>query len=569
MNEDLTNEETNVGKKSLNFIEEFVEQDLAEGKNSGRIQTRFPPEPNGYLHIGHAKAICLDFGIAERYGGVCNLRFDDTNPSKEDTEYVDSIMEDIKWLGFHWNHVYYASDYFQQLWDFAIRLIKEGKAYVDEQSSEVIAEQKGTPTQPGVSSPFRDRPVEENLDLFNRMNQGEFEEGAMTLRAKIDMANPNMHFRDPIIYRIIKHPHHRTGTKWKVYPMYDFAHGQSDYFEGVTHSLCTLEFEVHRPLYNYFIDLLKKDDTYYPRQIEFNRLELTYTMMSKRKLLQLVKEHLVNGWDDPRMPTICGFRRRGFTPKSIRNFINDIGYTKYKGTVDMALLENAVREDLNLTAPRVSAVLNPVKLTLTNYPEDKTEMMEAVNNPEDPTEGSHEIAFSRQLLIERSDFMEDAPKNFFRMTPGQEVRLKNAYIVKCTGCKKNNDGEIEEIFAEYDPETKSGLPGSNRRVKGTLHWVSEIHSIPAEVRLYERLFLSENPGEEKDIDLHNLSNPESIKVLTNCRVEAELLKAKPLDHFQFQRIGYFCLDPDSTENHLVFNRTVSLKDSWSKSKNNK
>lgn len=562
MSDIKTNEEE--GKKSLNFIETFVESDLAEGKNGGRIQTRFPPEPNGYLHIGHAKAICLDFGMAERYNGVCNLRFDDTNPVKEDVEYVDSIKEDIEWLGFHWNKIYYASDYFQQLWDFAVQLIKEGKAYVDEQSAEVIAQQKGTPVQPGVNSPYRDRPIEENLDLFRRMNEGEFEEGSMTLRAKIDMASSNMHFRDPIIYRIIKHPHHRTDTAWKVYPMYDFAHGQSDYFEGVTHSLCTLEFEVHRPLYDYFIDLLKKDDNYRPRQIEFNRLNLTYTVMSKRKLLQLVKEGLVNGWDDPRMPTICGYRRRGFTSQAIKNFINKIGYTKYDGIIDVALLEHAVREDLNATAPRVSAVLNPVKLILTNYPEGQVEMMEAINNPEDSTAGSHEIAFSRELFIEREDFMEEAPKKFFRMTPGQEVRLKNAYIVKCTGCKKNEKGEIEEVYAEYDPQTKSGMPESNRKVKGTLHWVSAEHSLPAEVRLYDRLFISENPSEEKEKDFHELLNPESLTILTNCRVEKELENAKPYDHFQFQRLGYFNLDPDSKEGKLIFNRTVSLKDTWSK-----
>lgn len=554
------------GKKSLNFIEAFVESDLAAGKNGKRIQTRFPPEPNGYLHIGHAKAICLDFGIAERYNGICNLRFDDTNPVKEDVEYVDSIMEDIKWLGFHWENVYYASDYFPQLWDFAVRLIKEGKAYVDEQSAEIIAQQKGTPTQPGTNSPFRDRPVEESLDLFNRMNQGDFEEGSMVLRAKIDMASSNMHFRDPIIYRIIKHPHHRTGTAWKAYPMYDFAHGESDYFEGVTHSLCTLEFEVHRPLYDYFIDLLKKDDDYRPRQIEFNRLNLTYTVMSKRKLLQLVKEGRVNGWDDPRMPTICGFRRRGFTPSSIRSFINKIGYTKYDGIIDVALLEHAVREDLNATAPRVSAVLDPVKLIITNYPEGKVEMMEAINNPEDLTQGSHEIAFSRELFIEREDFMEDAPKKFFRMTPGQEVRLKNAYIVKCTGCKKNESGEIEEMYAEYDELTKSGMPESNRKVKGTLHWVSAEHSLPAEVRLYDRLFTVENPSEDKEKDFLELLNPDSLKVLTNCRVEAELQHAKPYDNFQFQRLGYFNVDPDSNSEKIVFNRTVSLKDTWSKVK---
>ncbi len=554
------------GKKSLNFIESIVEKDLAEGKNSGRVQTRFPPEPNGYLHIGHAKAICIDFGIAERYNGICNLRFDDTNPVKEDVEYVDSIKEDIKWLGFHWDEIYYASDYFQQLWDFAVKLIQEGKAYVDEQSSEQIAAQKGTPTQPGVESPYRNRPIEESLDLFRRMNEGEFEEGSMTLRAKIDMASPNMHFRDPIIYRIIKHPHHRTGTQWKAYPMYDFAHGQSDFFEGVTHSICTLEFEVHRPLYDYFIDQLKEDDSYRPRQIEFNRLNLTYTVMSKRKLLQLVKEGLVNGWDDPRMPTICGFRRRGYTSQSIRNFIDKIGYTKYDGIIDVALLEHSVREDLNKIAPRVSAVLNPVKLIITNYPEGQVEMLETINNPEDLSAGTHEIAFSRELYIERDDFMEDAPKKYFRLTPGQEVRLKSSYIIKCTGCKKDENGEVVEIYAEYDPMTKSGMPDSNRKIKGTIHWVSVEHSLPAEVRLYDRLFMSENPSEEKDKDFHELLNPDSLTVLTNCRVEAELAKAKPYDHFQFQRLGYFNLDPDSKEGKLIFNRTVSLKDTWTKVK---
>ncbi|MCC8132824.1 MAG: glutamine--tRNA ligase/YqeY domain fusion protein [Tannerellaceae bacterium] len=564
MSDIRTNEEE--GKESLNFIEAIVEKDLSEGKNGGRVQTRFPPEPNGYLHIGHVKAICLDFGIAERYDGICNLRFDDTNPVKEDVEYVDSIKEDIEWLGFRWNEIFYASDYFQQLYDFAIQLIKEGKAYVDEQSSEVIAQQKGTPTQPGIESPYRNRPVEESLDLFTRMNQGEFEEGSMILRAKIDMASPNMHFRDPVMYRIIHHPHHRTGSTWKVYPMYDFAHGQSDYFEGVTHSLCTLEFEVHRPLYDYYIDLLKESDDYRPRQTEFNRLNLTYTVMSKRKLLQLVREGLVNGWDDPRMPTICGYRRRGFTPESIRNFIKKIGYTKYDGMIDMALLEHAVREDLNQRAPRVSAVLDPVKLIITNYPDGEVELMEAINNPEDPEAGSHKIAFTRELFIEREDFMEEAPKKFFRMTPGRGVRLKNAYIVTCTGCKKNEAGEITEIYAEYDPMTKTGMPESNRKVKGTLHWVSAEHSLPAEVRLYDRLFLSENPSEEKDKELHELLNPQSLTALTNCRVEMELQHAKPYDHFQFQRLGYFNLDPDSKKGKLIFNRTVSLKDNWSKVK---
>jgi len=552
-------------KKSLNFIEQMVEKDLAEGKDGGRIQTRFPPEPNGYLHIGHAKAICLDFGIAQKYHGICNLRFDDTNPIKEDVEYVDSIMEDIQWLGFQWANVFYASDYFQQLFDFAVRLIKNGHAYVDEQSSEDIAVQKGTPTQPGVDSPFRNRPVEESLDLFLRMNCGEYPEGSMTLRAKIDMASPNMHMRDPIIYRIIFTPHHRTGTAWKVYPMYDFAHGQSDYFEGVTHSLCTLEFEVHRPVYDYYIDLLKGDDDYRPRQTEFNRLNLTYTVMSKRRLLELVKDNLVSGWDDPRMPTICGLRRRGYTPSSIRNFVDRIGYTKYEGTVDMALLEYAVREDLNAIARRVAAVINPIKLILTNYPEGQTEMLDAINNPENPAEGTHQIAFSCELYIERDDFMEDAPKDYYRLTPGQEVRLRCGYIIKCTGCRKNADGEVVEVYAEYDPQTKSGTP-SGRKVKGTIHWVSVAHALPAEVRLYDRLFLDENPLEQKDKTLRELLNPDSLKVLKNCFVEEDLATAKPYDHFQFQRIGYFNLDPDSTNGKLIFNRTVSLKDTWSKKK---
>jgi len=567
-------------KKSLNFIEAAVEKDLAEGKNGGRVQTRFPPEPNGYLHIGHAKAICLDFGISERHGGVCNLRFDDTNPVKEDMEYVDAIEEDIKWLGFHWGNVYYASDYFQQLYDFAICLIKEGKAYVDEQSSEVIAQQKGTPTQPGIESPYRNRPIEESLDLFQRMNAGEFEEGSMTLRAKIDMASSNMHFRDPIIYRILKIAHHRTGTKWKVYPMYDFAHGQSDFFEGVTHSLCTLEFVPHRPLYDLFIDWLKegKDlDDNRPRQTEFNKLNLNYTLMSKRNLLILVKEGLVDGWDDPRMPTLCGFRRRGYSPESIRKFVDKIGYTTYDALNEFSLLESAVREDLNTRAIRVSAVLDPVKLIVTNYPEGKVEMMEAVNNPENPEDGTHQIAFGRELWMERDDFMEDAPKKFFRMTPRQEVRLKNAYIVKCTGCKKDADGNVVEVYCEYDPNTRSGMPDSNRKVKGTLHWVSSARCLPAEVRLYDRLWTAENPRDELAKlqgegltaleAMKKMINPESLTVLKNCYVEEYLADQKPLTYFQFQRIGYFTMDADSKEGQLIFNRTVSLKDTWNKIKN--
>ena len=550
------------GKRNLNFIEQIVEDDLKAGKNGGRLQTRFPPEPNGYLHIGHAKAICMDFGVAEKFGGVCNLRFDDTNPQKEDTEYVEAIKEDIQWLGFQWGHIYHASDYFQQLWDFAVRLIKEGKAYVDEQTSEQIAQQKGTPTQPGVASPYRDRPVEENLALFEKMNSGEVPEGAMVLRAKIDMANPNMHFRDPVMYRIINKRHHRTGDKWRAYPMYDFAHGQSDYFEGVTHSICTLEFVPHRPLYDYFIDELKegKDlDDNRPRQYEFNRLNLTYTVMSKRKLLALVQEHLVSGWDDPRMPTICGLRRRGYSPEAVRKFIDMIGYTKFDALNDYAMLEAAAREDLNARALRVSAVLHPVKLIVTNYPEGKTEEMVTVNNPERPEDGTHTLTFSRELWMEREDFMEDAPKNFFRMVPGKEVRLKNAYIVKCTGCKKSADGTVEEIYCEYDPASRSGLEGANRKVKGTLHWLSVGHSVPAEVRLYDRLFSVENPSADER-DFRELLNPASLQVLTDCYVEKFAVEQQDNRYLQFQRIGYFTYDKDFTPEHPVFNRTVSLKD---------
>ena len=554
-------------KENLNFIEQIVKDDLAAGKNGGRLQTRFPPEPNGYIHIGHAKAICMDFGVAEKFGGVCNLRFDDTNPQKEDTEYVDAILRDIEWLGFKWENIYYASDYFQQLWDFAVRLIKEGKAYVDEQSSEEIAAQKGTPTEPGTPSPYRDRPIEENLELFSKMNTGEIEEGKMVLRAKIDMANPNMHFRDPVIYRIIKHHHHRTGDTWKAYPMYDFAHGQSDFFEGVTHSICTLEFVPHRPLYDFFIDELKEQkdlDDNRPRQFEFNRLNLTYTVMSKRKLLALVHEHLVDGWDDPRMPTVCGLRRRGYSPESIRKFINMIGYTKYDALNDYSMLEAAAREDLNNRALRLSAVLDPVKLIVTNYPEGASEEMLAVNNPENEAEGTHSITFSRELWIERNDFMEDAPKKFFRMVPGKEVRLKNAYIVKCTGCKKDEAGNIEEIYCEYDPESKSGMPGADRKVKGTLHWLSANHCLPAEVRIYDKLFSIENPAADER-DFRELLNPDSKRVV-NGYVESYAAHPGLTRYLQFQRIGYFTFDDDSTPEHLIFNRTVGLKDSFAKKK---
>lgn len=554
-------------KENLNFIEQIVKDDLAAGKNGGRLQTRFPPEPNGYIHIGHAKAICMDFGVAEKFGGVCNLRFDDTNPQKEDTEYVDAILRDIEWLGFKWENIYYASDYFQQLWDFAVRLIKEGKAYVDEQSSEEIAAQKGTPTEPGTPSPYRDRPIEENLELFSKMNTGEIEEGKMVLRAKIDMANPNMHFRDPVIYRIIKHHHHRTGDTWKAYPMYDFAHGQSDFFEGVTHSICTLEFVPHRPLYDFFIDELKEQkdlDDNRPRQFEFNRLNLTYTVMSKRKLLALVQEHLVDGWDDPRMPTVCGLRRRGYSPESIRKFINMIGYTKYDALNDYSMLEAAAREDLNNRALRLSTVLDPVKLIVTNYPEGASEEMLAVNNPENEAEGTHSITFSRELWIERNDFMEDAPKKFFRMVPGKEVRLKNAYIVKCTGCKKDEAGNIEEIYCEYDPESKSGMPGADRKVKGTLHWLSAKHCLPAEVRIYDKLFSIENPAADER-DFRELLNPDSKRVV-NGYVESYAAHPGLTRYLQFQRIGYFTFDDDSTPEHLIFNRTVGLKDSFAKKK---
>ena len=557
-------------KKTLSFVEQLIEQDLAEGKNGGRIQTRFPPEPNGYLHIGHAKAICMDFGAAEKYKGICNLRFDDTNPSKENNEYVDNILNDIKWLGFKWENIYYASDYFEKLWDFAEWLINKGLAYIDEQSAEEIAKQKGTPTTPGVNSPYRDRPIEESLALFRTMNTPEAVEGSMVLRAKLDMANSNMHFRDPIIYRIIHTPHHRTGTKWNAYPMYDFAHGQSDYFEGVTHSICTLEFVPHRPLYDKFIDFLKEKDNQLdnlhdnrPRQIEFNRLNLTYTMMSKRKLLALVEENLVSGWDDPRMPTLCGMRRRGYSPESIRNFIDSIGYTKFDALNDMALLEAAVRDDLNKKAIRVSAVLNPVKLVITNYPEGEIEQLEAVDNPEDENSMTHTIAFSKNLWIEREDFMEEAPKKFFRMSPGKEVRLKNAYIVKCTGCTKDAEGNIIEIQAEYDPTSKSGLEGANRKVKGTLHWVSADQCKKAEVRIYDRLFNVENPSADER-DFRELLNPESKTVLTDCYIEDYAADMQPGQYLQFQRIGYFMKDLDSTNEQPIFNKTVGLKDTWAK-----
>ncbi len=583
-------------KKSLNFIEQIVENDLAEGKNGGRIQTRFPPEPNGYLHIGHAKAIALDFGIAQKYGGVCNLRMDDTNPQKEDMEYVRAIERDIEWLGFKWGKVLYASDYFQELWDLAVELIKRGKAYVDEQSADEIAAQKGTPTTPGIESPYRNRPVEESLKLFEEMNSGNMEPGKMVLRAKIDMASDNMHFRDPIMYRVLNMPHWRTGTKWNAYPMYDYTHGQCDYWEGVTHSLCTLEFVSHRPLYDLFVDWAKEVDhelgkhpelnptdnwdinDYRSRQTEFNKLNLTHILLSKRNLLILVNEKVVDGWDDPRMPTISAFRRRGYSPESIVSFIDKIGYTKFDALNQMSLFESAVREDLNKRAMRVSAVINPVKLIITNFPEGQTETYNAVNNPENEADGTHEIVFSRELWIERDDFMEDAPKKFFRLGPGKEVRLKNSYIIRCPEtdcCKKDADGNVIEVYAELIPETRTGEANCNMKIKGkTIHWVSCNHCLEAEVRNYDRLWLVENPRDEVaaysksqgkdriDIDdMRKFLNPDSLEI-KKAYVEEWCATRKPLDYLQFQRIGYYTPDYTSTPDHLVFNKTVGLKDTW-------
>ena len=596
-------ENNNEVRKSLNFVEQIVVDDLAEGKNGGRIQTRFPPEPNGYLHIGHAKAIALDFGIAEQYGGICNLRFDDTNPQKEDTEYIESIERDIQWMGFKWANVYYASDYFQELWDFAVWLIKQGRAYVDEQSAEVIAQQKGTTTSPGTNSPFRDRPIEENLRLFEYMNSGECQPGTLVLRAKIDMAHPNMLFRDPLIYRVLNIPHVKTGNKWNAYPMYDFTHGQCDFLEGVTHSLCTLEFVEHRPLYDLFVgwmkewlsavdperlvklgklEKLEKLDSYQgPRQTEFNKLNLSYTLMSKRNLLALVNEHLVNGWDDPRMPTVCGFRRRGYSPESIIKFINKIGYTTYDALNEIQLLESAVRDDLNGRALRVSAVLDPVKVVITNYPEDQVEQLTAVNNPECEEDGTHTVEFSRELWIERDDFQAVAEKKFMRLAPGKEVRLKNAYIIKCDEehpFDTDAEGRITTIYCTYDPESRSGLPGSNRKIKGkTLHWVSCLHAVKAEVRLYDRLWKVENPRdemasirEEQQCDavtaMRQIINPDSLHVISNCYIEPFAATMKPGQYLQFQRIGYFMADADSTDGHPVFNKTVGLKDTWTKNR---
>ena len=548
--------------KSLNFIETIVEEDLKNGKHQGKIHFRFPPEPNGFLHIGHAKSICLNFGLAEKYDGYCNLRFDDTNPTKEETKYVESIKEDIQWLGFQWyEKPLYASDYFDQLYEWAVQMIKEGKAYVDEQSQETISQQRGIPTRPGTESPFRNRPVEENLELFERMKNGEIKDGTMVLRAKVDMNSPNMHMRDPIMYRVLHANHHRTKDKWNIYPMYDYAHGQSDYIEGITHSLCTLEFEIHRPLYDWFLNQVAEGPR--PRQIEFARLNLSYTVMSKRRLLELVNKNLVSGWDDPRMPTISGLRRRGYTPESIRDFADRVGIAKRDNMIDVSLLEFSVREHLNKVAPRVFGVLDPVKVILTNYPEDKVEILEIQNNPEDPEGGMRKVPFSRELYIERGDFMEDPPKKFFRLGPEREVRLKGAYIIKCEDYKKDDQGNITEIYCTYDEGTKSGGP-NQRKVKGTLHWVSVAHAIDAEVRLYDRLFLDEDPAGHKDADFKDFLNPDSLKVLQNCKLEPSLQHAAAGDKFQFQRLGYFCVDPDSKPEQIVFNRTVPLRDSWAK-----
>lgn len=554
-----------------NFIHEEIDGDLKLNKNGGKVVTRFPPEPNGYLHIGHAKSICLNFGLAQAYNGYCNLRFDDTNPAKEETEYVDSIMEDVKWLGFSWkDEPKYASDYFQQLYDWAELLIKAGKAYVDDQSAEVIASQKGTPTEAGTHSPFRDRSVEENLDLFRRMKAGEFKEGEKVLRAKIDMASSNMHMRDPLMYRILHKHHHRTGDQWCIYPMYDYAHGESDFIEGITHSICTLEFEVHRPLYNWFLDQILENQPApeaRPRQIEFARLNLNYTVMSKRKLLELVQKEYVSGWDDPRMPTICGIRRRGYTPESIRAFAEKVGVARRDGIIDVALLESCIREDLNKRAVRVNGVLNPLKLILTSYPEGEVEWMETPNNPEDESTGLRTIPFTREVYIEKDDFMENPPKDFFRLGVGREVRLKSGYIIKCDGFKKNEiTGEIEEVYCTHDPLTKSGMPDSNRKVKGTLHWVSVQYAVSAEVRLYDRLYTVEDPNDFKDRDYKEFLNSESLKVINSAMVEPSLKGATLADRYQFQRIGYFCIDKESTPEKLIFNRTVGLKDSWAKAK---
>ncbi|MBN1621888.1 MAG: glutamine--tRNA ligase/YqeY domain fusion protein [Endomicrobiales bacterium] len=553
-------------EKRKDFIRNIIDIDISSNKNNGKVETRFPPEPNGYLHIGHAKAICLNFGIAEEYKrGECHLRFDDTNPEKEEVEYIESIKEDVKWLGFDWGkHLYFASDYFNKFYEYAIELIKNGKAYICNLSPDEIKEYRGTPTEPGKNSPYRDRTVEENLELFERMKKGEFKEGECVLRAKIDMAHPNINMRDPALYRIKHVSHHRTGDKWCIYPMYDFAHCISDAVEGITHSICTLEFEDHRPLYDWILDNISIGC--HPQQIEFARLELTYTILSKRKLLQLVQEGHVSGWDDPRMPTLSGIRRRGYTPGAVRNFCDRIGVAKTNSTVDVALLEYFVREALNFAAPRVMAVLRPVKIIIDNYPEGKTEYFDAENNPEDKSSGTRKISFSREIYIEQEDFREDPPKKYFRLAPGREVRLKHAYIIKCEkAIKDEKTGEIKELHCTYDPETLSGMPKAERKVKGTLHWVSVKHSIDAEVRLYDRLFMKDNPEDTQEgKDFRSNLNPNSLEVLKSCKIEPGLEKLKPGDTFQFLRQGYFCVDSDTTDNKLIFNRTISLRDTWAK-----
>ncbi len=555
-------EKTQTEEKSLNFLEEIIENDIKNGKNGGQVYTRFPPEPNGYLHIGHAKSICLNFGLAQKYGGKTNLRFDDTNPSKEETEYVDSIREDVHWLGFQWEKELYASDYFEQLYQWAVQLIKEGKAYVCDLSQEEISEYRGVPTKPGKPSPYRDRSVEENMDLFERMRKGEFPDGARVLRAKIDLASPNMHMRDPIMYRIMHAEHHRTGNKWCIYPMYDYAHGESDSIEGITHSICTLEFEVHRPLYDWFIQAL---NIHAPQQIEFARLNITYTVMSKRKLLQLVKENHVNGWDDPRMPTICGLRRRGYTPESLRLFAEKVGVARRENVIEVELLEWCIREDLNKRAQRVMSVLDPVKVIIDNYPEGQTEELDAVNNPEDASMGTRKVPFSRELYIERDDFMENPPKKYFRLSPGTEVRLRYAYYITCTNVVKDAEGNITEIHCTYDPATRGGGSPDGRKVQGTIHWVSAQHALDAEVRMFDRLFSSPEPeNTEEGKTFLDMMNPNSLTVLRNCKIEPFLKNTKALDHFQFERLGYFTTDADTKDGKLVFNRTVGLKDSWAK-----
>jgi len=548
---------------ALDFVRQIVVQDVKANKNAGEVTTRFPPEPNGYLHIGHAKAICLNFAIAQEFGGRCHLRFDDTNPTKEEQRYIDAIKDDIRWLGFEWGeHEYHASDYYQQLYDWAVKLITDGKAYVDDLTADQIREYRGTLTEPGRESPVRNRSVKDNLDLFAQMKAGEFPDGSHVLRAKIDMASPNLNLRDPVLYRILHATHPRTGDAWCIYPMYDWAHGQSDSIEAITHSICTLEFEAHRPLYDWFIEQL---GIHHPQQIEFARLNLTYVVMSKRKLVELVDEGHVNGWDDPRMPTLCGLRRRGYTPQAIHTLCEKVGVTKHNSLTDTALLEHALRDDLNKRSPRVMGVLNPLRVVIENYPENETEELDAINNPEDESAGTRKVPFSRVIYIEQDDFREDAPRKFFRLTPGKEVRLRYAYFITCTDVIKDDAGQITELRCTYDPATRGGNSPDGRKVKGTLHWVSAQHALSAEVRLYDRLFSVPNPtGDKSGKDYREFLNPNSLEVLTDCKVEPSLTQANAGDRFQFERLGYFCVDPDSSDNQLVFNRTVTLRDSWAK-----